>query len=237
MANLSPAKSHGYYSERDNQFHEYRNDMYMNEAAIPNLIHYVTRTGNRMDRSHELIVWGAAGCCYLVTPDDCINFFMQVQNNLRRDRVIKSKVVHEILTFSDDEEKFLLQNIDRLMEFGRKCSEIYYREGFQCVFGIHYGIHCKDNNPESKKKKRLHIHFAINAVNFITGNLFHTKISSKAFSMNQKIYFKIPYDTKEREQIMNQLLYGEYLNIANPYEVDSNADYFNNAYHLYPRSM
>lgn len=237
MANLSPAKSHGYYCKRDNQFHEYKNDMYTNEEAIPNLIHYVTRTGNRIDRAEELIGWGAACCCYLVTPDDCITFFLQIQNNARRDRNIKSKALHEILTFSDEEEKILLQNIDHLMEFGRKCSEIYYGEGFQCVFGIHYGIHCEDHNPESINKKRLHIHFVINAVNFITGNLFHTRISSKVFTMNQKTFFKIPYDTKEREQAMNKLLYGEYLNTTNPYAVDTNAVYFQNAYHLYPRSM
>lgn len=237
MANLSPAKSHGYYSKRDNQFHEYKNDMYMNEEAITNLIHYVTRTGNRIDRAEELVGWGAAGCCYLVTPDDCITFFSQVQSNVRRDRAIKSKVAHEILTFSDQEEEFLLQNIGRLIDFGRRCSEIYYSQGFQCVFGIHYGIHYKNDDPESVRKKRLHIHFAINAVNFVSGNLFHTKISSKAFTMNQKTFFKIPYDTKEREQAMNEMLYEEYLMTTNPFAVDTNAIYFDNAYHLYPRSM
>ena len=235
MATLNPAKSNGYYSNYDNQFHIYKNGLYKNEKAIDNAIHYVTRTGNRADRGKDLISWGAAGICFLATPDDCIVQFKAVQRIVRRDKEVGTQIVHEILTFTDYEEAFFVNNTEALCRLAQYCANIYFEKGFQCVYGIHYGIHCNENDDSSLKKKRLHIHFIVNAVNYITGNKFATKLSSKAFTLNGKTFFKIPYDTKEREQEINHFMYSQILCMDNPYDTDKN-NYLVNAYPLYPLS-
>ncbi len=119
------------------------------------------------------------------------------------------------------------------MLFAKRCAEeTYYQSGFLCVYGIHYGIHSDENDYS----RRLHIHFVINAVNHITGNLFYARTGRRCFSPNDgKSFYHIPYETKEREAYMNKILY-EMMQIENPYAVDDPAQYFSNAYNLYPRS-
>ena len=45
------------------------------------------------------------------------------------------------------------------------CSEEYFSKGHQVVFAIHY-----------ESQKHLHIHFAINSINYKTGKKWHTNI-------------------------------------------------------------
>ena len=49
------------------------------------------------------------------------------------------------------------------------CME-YYNEGFQVVYGVHW-----------EEIKKLHIHFAVNAVNFITGKKFDTSVTGNLY--------------------------------------------------------
>lgn len=234
MATLNPAKGNGYYSVYDNKFHTQKNDLYMNDLAIDNAIHYVTRTGKRYDRAGELVAWGASGCCYVLTPDDCILQFKQVQKLVRRKNDVGTQIVHEILTFTDEEEKFFLNNINLLIQLAQYCANIYYQKGFQCIYGIHNGVHFDECFDSTVTRKRLHIHFVINAVSFITGNKFATKLSSKVFTLNGETFFKIPYDTKERERLINELLYTNIICMDNPYRADGNK-YLENAYIQYPK--
>lgn len=236
MATLNPAKSHGYYSVYDKQFHSSQNDLYMNDDAISNAIHYVTRTGKRIDRAEELVTWGAVGCCDILTPDECIIQFNQVQKLVRRNKEVGTRLVHEILTFSDEEAAFLLNNISFMVYLADYAASLYYLKGFQCVYGIHMGIHYDDNDLENSiRHKRLHIHFIVNAVSFITGNKFATKLSNKVFSLNEETFFKVPYDTKLREDKINHKLYNDIMGIYNPYSAAQN-NYIKNAYSYYPNN-
>ena len=49
------------------------------------------------------------------------------------------------------------------------CME-YYNEGFQVVYGVHW-----------EETKKLHIHFAANAVNYITGRKFDTSVTGNLY--------------------------------------------------------
>lgn len=49
------------------------------------------------------------------------------------------------------------------------CME-YYNEGFQVVYGIHW-----------EETKKLHIHFAANAINYITGKKFDTSVTGNLY--------------------------------------------------------
>lgn len=170
-----------------------------------------------------------------LTPDNCIRQFEVVQERCRRDRSIGTKIVHEILTLSDEEALFFLQNENMMYEFAYRCAEIYVWDGFQCVYGIHYGFH-EDNDEQKEKRKRLHIHFVINSVSYVTGNYFQSKLGSKAYSFDNEIFFKVPYGTKEREYMMHKMLYEEYLKIPNKYECQNFGEYIDTAYPQYPRN-
>ena len=241
MATLNPAKSNVYYSSSDGQYHylKYRKQEYINGQAIDNAIHYVTRTGYRVDRKEDLICWGAAGICSLLTPDDCIRHFKYIQQHCRTDRNIGSQIVHEIMAFSHDEEDFFIKHQDLIYPYASDCAHMYYGAGHVCVFGVHYGFHEEDIDDIDNycPGKNLHIHFIINAVNHITGNKFRTCIGSKAYTTGNFISFRVPYDTKLREKEMNRLLYDSYMHIPNPYQCDTDMDYFLTAYaHYSPKN-
>lgn len=234
MASLNVGKGHIYFDEKEANYSysHYKSFDYSNDDAIDNVIHYITRTGKRSNRN-DLIAWGSAGCCsYYATPEEIINQFKVVQEICRAGKDINSKIVHEILTFSPSEQEVLLADIASLIRYAKDCASIYFSHGFQCVYGIHDGYHCSTDN--SNVEKKLHIHFCVNAVNYQTGNLFRTKRGNKAYSLNNgETFFKVPYDTKEREKLMNSLLYEKYLLRADPYQVEDFNDYLVKAYHQY----
>ena len=233
MASLNCAKAATYYSAPDQSFHKTKwNDMYSNKNAIAYTIHYVTRTGNRIDRVNELVAYGCSGVCDFVPPEYYISMFEMIQKYMRQDRKITAKVSHEILSFDEHEEAFLTKNRAALLWYARACSEVYLNLGFLAVFGIHYGIHGEDNE---NCRKSLHIHFIINNVSHVNGNLFHSKIASRPFSPGKKIFFRANFGLKERESQMHSILYG-LMQEPNPFQVDDPQDYISNAYNLYPRN-
>lgn len=237
MASLTVAKGTMYYDADWGTYREcVRNDNYENEDSIRNAIKYITRSRNKDTGESDLLTYGSPGCCSLVEPEDYIAMFEKVQKYVRGDKPIKSRIVHEILVFDDKESYLLSCNMMNMFSCVRKCAEIYYREGFQTVYAIHYGTH--NGDIDKKPTKRLHAHFVVNNVNFRTGNVFPTHIASKACTLNGgKTYFRIPFGTKERESEMNGILYEEYLKLLNPYRVDNADDYVRNAYSLYPRNI
>ena len=240
MASLNPAKSNVYYSAADQKYHylSYGDETYVNDDAIENLIHYVTRTGYRSDRVEDLICWGTSGICTGLSPDDCINHFKVIQERCRIDRNIGAKVAHEILSFSTTEEDFFIAHKDLIYSFANECALVYLKEGHICVFGVHYGLH-EENITDLKAyepKNKLHIHFAINAVNHITGNKLRSCIGSKAYHAGNQRFYRIPFDTKSRERKMNSLLYEYYMRVPNPYHCVSDLEYFNVAYPNYSSS-
>ncbi len=237
MATLNPAKSNVYFSAADQQYHyqKYKSSEYMNSTAIDNAIHYITRTGYRKDRAEDLFCWGTAGICTGLSPDDCIRHFKYIQMHCRTDRNVGSQIVHEIMSFSEDEEKFLIHNEHLIYSYANDCAHIYLNAGHVCVFGVHYGFHEEDiaDLDAFVPIKKLHIHFVVNAVNHITGNKLRTCIGSKAFHAGNNTYYRIPYDTKLREKEMNKLLYEAYMHLPNPYHCESDMDYFSTAYPIY----
>lgn len=238
MATLNPAKSNCYYDAKKNSYNKshFTNRDHSNEEAIENAINYILRTGKRVDRKGDLWFAGAAGCCaYNMTSDDYIKQFKFVQKYCRGDREIKTKVIHEILTFSPEEAQVLLSNFYLCKAIADYAAHLYYAEGFQCVYAVHYGYHEEDINSFGKPNPVLHIHFVINSVSFLTGNIFPTKIGSKPYSFDNEVFFHIPYLTKNREALINEFLYTNCFGMANPYAVENPNKYAENAYKLYPR--
>ena len=72
---------------------------------------------------------------------------------------------HEVFSLTDDEFKEIGCNISILNQIAMECSKIYFNQGHQVVYGVHYD-----------EGKRWHIHFAVNTINFRTGAKWHTNI-------------------------------------------------------------
>lgn len=79
---------------------------------------------------------------------------------------------HEALCIMDEEFGELAHSYEAVYRIGMRCAEYYYAMGFQVVFAVH---HPKDKQPDRDAvNKGVHIHFAVNTINFITGRKWHT---------------------------------------------------------------
>ena len=168
----------GTYKSRPGQFR----GNYQNKDATQNLIHYVTRTGDREDRKSELISWGVIGAYDCLPMETIIHIFEQVQIIGRENRKMGPKMFHEIYVCDERQMRFFLHRLDLLQQFAYMAARIYYDRGFQVV----YAAHMEPNDPE----KMMHIHFAVNAVCYIDGKKWHTNLNE---------------DQREREAAMNSV--------------------------------
>lgn len=130
---------------------------FTNDDAPERLIRYVTRTRENESRDSELICWGVHGAAYADIATT-IAQFMIVQQKCRDHT--QRKMYH--LSYSPDQyEKQLFNGDYRLVESIAKLqSSILFSIGYQVVYAVH-----KDD------EKDIHIHFAVNSVNFYSGKM------------------------------------------------------------------
>ncbi len=140
---------------------------YTNSNAVENLIRYITRTRKQEERANELIAWGGWGIGCYATPELVIGQFRSVQKLYGIEARGGRRLFHEVLKLTDQEFEQLGLDYDKLFQIAVRCAEYYYRMGHQVVFAIHYS---KVNNMG------VHIHFVVNAVNFMTGKKWHTNM-------------------------------------------------------------
>ena len=81
------------------------------------------------------------------------------------------RMFHEEFILDEYQQNFFNQYPGLLNQFGYACASIYYNQGFQVVFGVHY----EPENPD----RRMHIHFAGNAVNYTNYKKFHTDLNAQ----------------------------------------------------------
>lgn len=149
---------------------------YTNNDAVSKLIHYITRTRWNEARAHELCSYGGMGVgCYL-HPDQIIKQLLAVQQVYGISSRKGRRMYHEVFILNDEE--WINKNINMEM-FALECCQIYFQNGHQVVCAIHYD-----------DKGKLHIHFAINTINYINGKKFHTSMK----------------DVKLRGEIFNEIL-------------------------------
>lgn len=75
---------------------------------------------------------------------------------------------HEVLNLKDEEAKLFGEDMDKLYQFAMACCNLYYMNGHQVVFAVHF-----------ETEKRLHIHFAVNSVNYNNGQKWHTSFEDR----------------------------------------------------------
>lgn len=153
---------------------------YANADAVDNVIRYVTRTRSDEQRKEELQEYGGLGFFRYDTTETMIARFKAVQNAYGIGYRKGKRIFHEVFSITDREFEGINCDMKLLNQIALELCGEYYRQGFQVVYAIHWD-----------KEKKLHIHFAVNAVSFMTGKKF---ITSKD-------------GNNERERLFNEKLY------------------------------
>lgn len=152
---------------------------YANVDAVGNLIRYITRTRMNEQRRDELRGYGGAGVFRCDTPEMMVMRFEAVQDAHGIKSKNGRKMLHEVFSVTDREFKGLNCDMGLLNQIALELCGEYYRQGFQAVYAIHWDA-----------GKKLHIHFAVNAVSFVTGKKFDTSVGGN----------------RERERVFNKKL-------------------------------
>lgn len=124
---------------------QYKNNSEKNDV-VNNIISYILRPSKI---PHNIT--GGIGVS-LTSASDVIKQFKQVKKSFRKTRGIPLQ--HFIVSFSAGEEK--LYSLRQFQSIGYQIAE-YFNGEYQIVFALH------------EDSKHLHLHFAVNTVNFRTG--------------------------------------------------------------------
>ena len=153
---------------------------YVNDDAVENVIRYVTRTRPDEDRRNELIFFGGAGVSQEL--EQMIVQFKYIQRTFRSNANLGKKIVHE--TFSFHQEEIQELDMDKLMKFAYRCAFHYYSLGYQVVYAMHYN-----------ENQDYHIHFAVNAVNYLNGKKWHS--SMRDLAIRESIFNRYLFEAKD----------------------------------------
>lgn len=132
---------------------------YLNPDAPDRLIRYVTRTNGKP--SDDLVACGGVGVAEFTGTDGMIGQFHAVQGLHKRKGSFGRYADHEVYSFSSGEERLIQEKGLDVDGIARKMAyDFYEKDKCQVVYGVH--------RPDSGNG-HLHVHFAVNTVNYITG--------------------------------------------------------------------
>ncbi len=151
-------------------------------AEINKLLCYVTRT-NGSD-AEDLVGIGCRGVQLSLGIETVITQFKQVQGAYEKGfKQYKRHCFHEVFAFTHEVSRMLTKEL--VIEIAKKMSCFYWEKGFQVVYGVHQTADGK-----------YHIHFALNVVNTLTGNKWHTDSSDK--EERQQLFREFVWEVLER---------------------------------------
>lgn len=148
---------------------------YENTDAVENVLRYIMRVREHEYKANELLAYGGVGVPLYATPELMIQEFLYVQRLFHINSRNGRRMYHEVLNLMDKEYEGLGSSIQNLYRYALNCCMVYYEQGHQVVFAIHW-----------ERSKRLHIHFAVNTINFITGKKWHTSLNE--FGDRQRVF-------------------------------------------------
>lgn len=132
---------------------------YANPEAPEHVIKYITRTNGKP--TEDLLAWGGIGVAEYMGVDEVVNQFYFAQKLHTRNGNFGRYIDHEVYSLSTKEEKLICENNVDIDKIARKMAyDFYDNDDCQVVYGVH--------KPDGGEK-HLHIHFAVNTVNFMTG--------------------------------------------------------------------
>lgn len=129
---------------------------YVDPDSTENLIRYITRTRINEDRADELLLWGTcSGYNYQIPVEEVIYQFRYIQFKYQAK---SSLMCHYVIRFWPSILNSMGNDLYKLGNYAVDCCNYIFNMGHQSCFAIH-----------SSKDKGVHIHLAINSVNFRTG--------------------------------------------------------------------
>ena len=155
---------------------------YHNQTAVEYVIKYIARENGKS--KDDLICCGAMGATYFTNIDMTVREFQCVQLLYNRRGSFGRYIDHEIYSFSEEEESKISQGNISLENIAKKMAQDFYADGFQ----VYYGVHKPD-----KTETHIHVHFAVNTVNFRTGKKRHENMG----------------DTQRRQDRLRQIVLAE----------------------------
>ena len=136
---------------------------YSNRDAVDKVIRYITRTRENEMRRDDLRGYGGAGVGSYAPPQVMIDRFKAVQNCYGIGYRGGRRILHEVFSVTDREFTDMGRDIASVNRLASELCLEYYRMGFQVVYAVHWDM-----------EKKLHIHFAVNAVSYRTGKKINT---------------------------------------------------------------
>lgn len=133
---------------------------YHKQSDIKNVINYGNRNGKKP--KDDLIASGGVGVMEFLGSKNIANQFAAVQQLRTRKGNPGRYLDHEFFSFTKDGERLIRENNLDIDEIAREMAYDFY-EIDHCQ--VTYNVHCPPG-----ENGRLHIHFAINATNFVTGH-------------------------------------------------------------------
>jgi len=152
---------------------------YINNDAVENVIHYITRTRANEPDGEALISVGGAGVAYYLGAEAIINQMKYVQNVFGIEQRGGRRMYHEVFQLSFEECQALGADGRVINEIALELLQCYFQKGHQAIFAIH-------NNREG-----VHIHLVVNTISYCTGLKWHDSME----------------ELKERETCFNQTVY------------------------------
>ncbi len=158
---------------------------YQTQDSIKNVIRYIARE-NGMSKD-DLICRGAMGATDFTSIDMTIRQFRCVQLLHERKGNFGRYIDHEIYSFSEEAQEAIYENDIPVEKIARSMAQDFYDDGFQ----VYYGVHRPDET-----EKHLHVHFAVNTVNFKAGKKRHENKTA----------------TKKRQERLDRIVMAEIIN-------------------------
>ena len=169
-----------------------RKGNYMNEDAVEKVIRYITRIRPNEDRADELIAWSGMGVGCYASPELVIEQFCAVQEVYGIKAKGGRRIYHEVLGIREEEFERMWRDYGLVYQIAAECAQRYYSRGHQVVFAIHHAP--KDSQTGNSG---VHIHFAVNTVNFMTGRRWHSYFR-ESYNREQDFNRNMRYKVVER---------------------------------------
>lgn len=133
---------------------------YTKPNDLENVIKYIVRENG--DSPDDLIALGGLGVTEFLGTDIIIKQFYDIQKIHTRKGNFGRYIDHEVFSIRPEIEQLIYDNNLDIDIISREMAYDFYEvDHCQVVYGVH--------RPPDKNKK-LHIHFAINTVNYVTGD-------------------------------------------------------------------
>lgn len=147
---------------------------YSNENVVENVIRYITRTRKKEDRQHELYGYGGVGVTNCISPEIMIAQIKYIQKIHGIDVRGGRRMYHETFSLCDKEFESLHYDFSIVNLFAMECCQEYFLRGHQAIYAVHF-------EPD----KKLHIHFAVNTINFIDGKKWRSYMRDRSARDNK----------------------------------------------------